>query len=248
MVDAEQDGSVETPAWVSQLPADLKTNEAFTGFATLGDFAKSHLEAQGKLTEFDGKVKKLEGDYANLKENSIPKLPADATDEEKGIYYQELGRPEKWNDYELPSGDGKDAQEWTDFWKQTFFSLNVSKDTANGLSQTFNSQMQKLVDAHNANVTKQIEESATKLRGELGDKYDASVELAQRLWKNHTDTDFDESFKVETSANRYAMVKFLLKVAKMTGEDQSPPGGRGGKPGAGNDEWFPNSPKSPSGK
>ena len=26
--------------WIAQLPADLQSNEAFTGYATLGDFAK----------------------------------------------------------------------------------------------------------------------------------------------------------------------------------------------------------------
>lgn len=232
---------------LAQLPEDLRTHEDLTGMNTAGDLAKAYLDVKGKLTEFDGKVKKLEGDYTNLKENSIPKLPADATDEEKSIYYQELGRPEKAEEYELP-GDGKDAPEWTAYWKKVLFDLGLSKDTAKGLALALNTQMQKLVDTHNEGIKKQIEEAGGKLKAELGDKYDASVELAKRLWKTHADTDFDEAFKTESSANRYSMVKFLLKIAKLTGEDQSPPGGPRSGPAAGTKEWFPNSPPSPTGK
>ena len=234
--------------WLAQLPGDLQTNEALTGYATLGDFAKSHLETTGKVKEYEGKVTKLEGDYQTLKESSIPKLPDNATDEEKNIYQMELGRPEQWKDYELP-GDGKDAQEWTDYWKQEFFKNGVSKDLAKSLASSFNGQMEKLVEAHNANIKKQIGETSEKLKAELGDKYDSSVELAQRFWDKNSDSKFDEAFNAETSVNRASMIRFLLKMAQKTGEDQSPQGSKTGKAGALDlNQLFPNSPASPTGR
>ena len=94
-----------------------------------------------------------------------------------------------------------------------------------------------MVEAHNASIKKEVETAATSLKAELGDKYDAGVVLAQRLWKKYNDTDFDKVFDRETNQNRHQMVRFLLKMAKVTGEDTSPPGSaaRGnadtGKPG-----------------
>jgi hypothetical protein len=40
--------------WRAQLPADLKENETFTPYKTLGDFAKAHLETAGKVKDWMG--------------------------------------------------------------------------------------------------------------------------------------------------------------------------------------------------
>ena len=235
--------------WTQQLPDDLKTNEAFTGFATLGDFAKAHLDTQGKLTEFDGKVKEYEGKVTDLSkrlESSIPKLPENASDEDRNTFYQALGRPEKWEDYQL-DGENTNAKEWQDYWRQTFFGIGVPADMATKLTAAYNAQIQKLVETHNANIQKEIETSSATLKAEWGDKYDENVELAKRLWTKHTDGDFDKAFNGETSANRFAMLKYITKMAQLTGEDGSPPGAQGTKLGIGQ-RLFPNSPPSPTGK
>ena len=235
--------------WIAQLPADLQGNESLTGYATLGDFAKSHLEATGKLTEAEGKLTTLEGEFSTYKERSIPRLPENATDEDKNLFYTALGRPEKADQYEF-EGEDKNAPEWTKEWKETFHRLNVPKDMAKEISKEWNTRLQNLVEAHNANIQKGIQESSEKLKAELGDKYDSSVELAKRMWQKHSDGDFDKSFAAETSANRYSMIRFLLNIAKLTGEDSSPAGMPGSRSagGGGSGEWFPNSPPSPSGK
>jgi len=117
------------------------------------------------------------------------------------------------------------------------------------LSASFNGQMNKLVEAHNTNIKKQITEASEKLKAELGDKYDSSVELATRFWDKNSDTKFDEAFNAETSANRYSMVRFLLKMAQKTGEDTSPQVNKSGKPGTLDlNALFPKSPPSPTGK
>ena len=203
------------PAWVAQLPADLKDNAAFTSYKTIGDLAKAHLEMGEKVKESDGLRAKLK--------DAIPKLPENATPEERDIYLMALGRPEKPEEYEF-AGDGKDASEWTTSWKQDLFKLGISKDTAKALSGLLSTKIQAMVDAHNAGIKKEIAEAGVKLKAEFGDKYDANVALAARLWKTHTDGELEKDFQTETSKTRTAIIRYIVKTAAKTGEDTSLPG------------------------
>ena len=199
--------------WRAGLPADLKEHEAFTPFKTVGDFAKAHLETAKKATDLEGKLK-----------DAIPKLPENATQEERDIHAMALGRPEKPEEYEL-AGDGKDAPEWTSSWKQDLFNLGVPKDTAKALSGLLSTKIQAMVDAHNAGIKKEIETASVQLKAEWGDKYDANVALAARLWKDNADGDLDKDFQAETSKTRSAIIRYIVKMAAKTGEDTSVPGG-----------------------
>ena len=210
-------GQAAAPAWTSQLPADLKDNAAFTSYKTIGDLAKSHLELGGKLKEFDGMKAKLA--------DSIPKLPDNATDEDKNLYYNALGRPEKATDYEF-DGEDKNAPEWTNFWKQQFHGMGLTKAQAKSLSAQWNGQVQKMVEAHNASMQKEMAEAETKLRTEWGDKYDTNVELAKRLYNKHLGAEFDKDFANGNGQNRFNMIRYLIKMAALTGEDRSPQAGQ----------------------
>lgn len=210
---------VETPpapeslGWRAGLPDDLKQNTDIANYKTVGDFTKDALSWKGKVGELEGKLK-----------DSIPKLPDDATEEDRNTYLDALGRPPKASEYEF-DGEDKNAPEWTGFWKGEFHKLGLTKAQAKQLSQQFNGQIQQMVKAHNDALKTEMTAAEQKLRGELGDKFDTSVELAKRLWQKHGDGDFDKMFSTETSTNRYGMVRFLLKMAALTGEDTSPQGG-----------------------
>lgn len=206
------------PAWVAQLPADLRDNSAFTSYKTIGDLAKSHLDMGDKLKEFDGLKAKLE--------DSIPKLPDNATDADKKIYFDALGRPETASAYEF-DGEDKNAPEWTSFWKQQFHSLGFTKAQAKQLSGLWNGQLQKMVDAYNVNQKKEVAEAESKLRTELGDKFDANVELAKRVYNTHLGAEFDKDFANGSAATRFQTLRLVLKLAALTGEDRSPQGAAG---------------------
>jgi hypothetical protein len=199
--------------WRAGLPDDLKTNATLAPFKTVGDFAKDDLVVRAKVTDLEKKL----GD-------SIPKLPDDATDAERNTYLDALGRPQKASEYEF-DGEDKNAPEWTNFWKEQFHGLGLTKPQAKALSIQWNGQLQKMVDAHNTALKAEMTTAEQKLRTELGDKFDTNVELAKRLWQKHGEGDFDKTFSSETSTNRYGMVRFLLKMAALTGEDTSPQGG-----------------------
>ena len=191
----------------------MKQNEAFTGFKTVGEFGQAYLDQSAKVTDL---TKKLE--------ESIPKLPDDASDEDRATYYDALGRPTKASEYEF-DGEDKNAPEWTEPWKQDFYEEGLTKTQALNLSKKYNARINKMVDDFKANQANEIKASEQRLRTELGDKYDTNVELAKRLWKQHGEGEFDQAFAQETSANRFAVIRMILKFASLTSEDTSPQGG-----------------------
>ena len=221
VLDATQTTNVAAPTtpdttslgWRAGLPVDLKQNTDLATFKTVGDFAKSAIETKAKVGDLEKKL----GD-------SIPKLPDGATDEDRNTYYDALGRPKQASEYEF-DGEDKNAPEWTNFWKGQFHGLGLTKVQAKALSMQFNGQMQRMVEAHNAALKTEMTTAEQKLRTEMGDKFDTNVELAKRVWQKHGEGDFDKLFSSETATNRYGMIRFLLKMSALTGEDTSPQGG-----------------------
>lgn len=202
--------STESLGWRAALPDPLKQNADLASFKTVGELSQSYLDTKTKAADVE---KKLE-DY-------VPKLPDNATDEERGLYYDALGRPKTASEYEF-EGEDKNAPEWTNLWKGTFHSLGLTKDQAKKLSGSFNTQIQAMVKAHNDGLQNEMKAAEQKLRSEEGDKYDSSVELAKRMWTKYGEGDFDKAFENGNSAIRFSITRMLLKFGRLTGEDQSP--------------------------
>jgi hypothetical protein len=206
------DGTGEKPAWLAQMPADLKDNQTFSSFKTIGELGKSYLELSGKVKEVDALKTKLD--------SSIPKLSDKATDEEKAAYYKAIGRPDKADEYEF-AGDGMDPKivGWA---KDTFFKNGLSKEQAKNIQASFNDFVTASENARVETMKAEATAAEEKLKTELGDKYPEQIELAKRTWQKLSDAEFD-SFVNETKiGNDARMIRFILKVAKLTGEDKSP--------------------------
>ena len=209
----EQPVVTESLGWRAGLPDTLKTNETFASFKTVGEFGQSYLDQGAKLKDIESKLA-----------DSVPKLPDDASEEDRNLYFDALGRPKQASEYEF-DGEDKNAPEWTNLWKSEFHKLGLTKTQAKTLSTSFNGQIQKMVDAHNNEFKAEMTTAESKLRTELGDKYDTNVELAKRLWQKHGEGEFDKVFAAESNSNRYTMIRYLLKMAALTGEDTSPQSG-----------------------
>lgn len=211
--------------WLAQLPEDLRTNETLTGHATLGDFAKSHLEAQGKLKEFDGKVKVHEGKIGDLEKklgDSISKLPENATDEEKHIYYMQIGKPEKADDYDLPKPENGNADPDMVKWaKSTFHSAHLNKEQATAIGQAWNTYIAGRTKAEVELRGTERTEAESKLKTEWGDQYDGNVEMIRRVWSKNTESEFDAFVNETKIGNHPTFLKLIAKFAKLTGEDKS---------------------------
>lgn len=201
------------PGWIAGLPDTLKTNETFSKFKTVGDFANDYLATTAKASELEKKVS-----------NSVPKLPDDATDEERGLYLDALGRPKQPSEYEF-DGEDKNAPEWSSKWKQEFHSEGLTKTQALSLSKKWNAAVQGMVDAHNVSLKNEFTAAEAKLKSEWGDKFEPNVELAKRVYQKLNLNEFDKDFASGTDLTRLATIRLLVKVAAATGEDRSPQGG-----------------------
>ena len=207
---ATTESTTESLGWRAGLPDPLKTNETFAKFKTVGDFANDYLATSTKAADLESKIS-----------NYVPKLPDNATDAERGLYFDALGRPKQPSEYEF-DGEDKNAPEWTSHWKQVSHKLGLTKPQAKALSSEFNGQMSKMVEAHNAQLQGEVTKATEKLKSEWGDKFDTNMELAKRMTQKHLGTEFDKAFDGGNELTRLNTMRLLFKFAQMTGEDTSP--------------------------
>jgi|WetSurSiteA1Bulk_404760.scaffolds.fasta_scaffold26259_3 hypothetical protein len=141
-------------------------------------------------------------------------------------------RPEKADGYEF-DGDTLDPKvvNWA---KNTFFEAGLNKDQAKKVSAAWNAFIGQTI----AEETKQREteraKAETDLKAELGDKYDSSIELVRRVWKNLSNSEFDAFVNETKIGNDPRLIRFMINIAKKTGEDVSPSSSPNGqKPASG---------------
>lgn len=204
-------GQETAPAWLAQMPADLKSNEAFKPYKTIGDLGKSYLELQGKVSEVDGLKTKLEAAIFKPSENATP--------EEMNAFYKSLGVPEKADEYEFPKGEGIEHDpkmvEWA---KSTFHKANLNKEQAAVMSQAWDAFVQEMGNADKASVEKELIDAEGKLKEEWKAEYDVNVELSKRAFKHFANAELAD-FKAHP-----VLIKAFHAIGKAMGEDFSPQG------------------------
>lgn len=224
--------------WIAQLPDDLKTNEALTGYKTLGDFAKAHLEIQGKLSEFDGKTKDFEGKIVDLEKRlgeSIPKLSDNATPDEIKAFNKAMGVPDTPDGYkfekpkDLPQGlDYQDAV--VQWWAQIAHKTGLSDKTAKAIFDEYNKLAIEEFKKQAANyeaaekeaveqANKKNEEAHKALRVKWGDEYDKNCELAVRCIKHFGGEKFGEKIIAKGLENDPDVIEFMVAVASAFKDD-----------------------------
>jgi len=225
---------------LSQLPEDLRANEAFTGMNTAGDMAKAYLDTKGKLTEFDGKVKEHEGKIVDLEgklANSYPKLSEKPTDEERTNFFKALGRPDTPEGYEFPVIEGMEKDDRMVKWASNmFYEEGLSKKQALNIGTKWNQFLLGTLDEEEKIAQREAAEAEKTFKEgfKTEDEYKTAKEMSKRYWKKLTNTDFDQ-YRDEAGHADAIFLKFVYENAKKTGEDTIIPGSQGGtgevKPG-----------------
>lgn len=193
------------PAWMAQLPEDLKSNEGLTKFGTIGDLGKSYLELQGKLG------------------NSVT-IPADtATQEEKERFYKKIGRPNSADKYslsktKLPDGMKPD-EEYEAKFRKSAHEAGLSNSQASKLYETFETAM---VDKYN-NLLNQGKEARSKaietLKGEWGNDYNANLKHAKDAILHFGGEELLKTFNKVGLSNNPELAKAFLKIKQSISED-----------------------------
>lgn len=222
-------GQDAAPAWIAQLPENLKANEVFTKHKTIGDLGKAHLDVLGKIKELDGVSEKARGLETKLS-NSVPKLGQNPTDAEKAAFYTAIGRPDAPDKYELPQpADGVTINEPLKKWfVDTAYGVGLTNSQAKVLFEGYNNVINGLLTSETESRKKETDAAMEKLKTDLGDKFKPSMEMASRFWKKVANSEL-EAFLNETGVgNHPTLIKFIINTAKLMGEDVSPPGTSGG--------------------
>jgi len=208
-------GATQTPGWLAQLPDTYKGNEAFTGFKTVGDFAADYLALKGKAAELEGKVT-----------DTIPKLPENATDEQKAAYYAALGRPETPDKYELAKPDLPDGlpyDEAVESWfRGTAHALGLTQEQAGKLFAAYNDLTKQAFTTQEAARTKAYADGVEALKKEWGPEgYPANVEVMRRAVEQFGGPDFKAFMDESGLGNNPIIIKTFVAIGKSMGEDSS---------------------------
>ena len=198
------------PAWMEQLPDDLKGNELLTGFRTIGELGK-------KFIELDGRVKKsvlLPGD--------------DATEEERAEFFNRLGRPETPDGYELKRPELPDAihydEEQEAEFRKTAHQLGLTSEQAKGLYDWYHRMVLNAYnDAEKARA--ELKEQAVKtLKSEWGDGFDEKVEIARRAVEKFGGDELKKFLDDSGLGDNPILVKAFYEVGSRILEDRTVPG------------------------
>lgn len=217
-------GTGQEGLWRAQLPADLKENETFTPYKTIGDFAKKHLETVGNVKDLEGKVVKMTELEAKLS-GAIFKPDEKATPEQREAYYRTLGKPEKATEYEFPKTDGIEHDPKMVEWAQSaFHAANLSKEQAQSIGAAWDGFMAGMVKAEQEAKAAAILETETKLKTEWAGEYDKNAELAKRAFKKFANQELGVFLEKSGLGNAPLLTKVFAAIGKAIGEDESLPG------------------------
>ncbi len=228
-----------TPAWMAQLPDDLKGNETFTPFKTIGDFASSHLQTVGKVQELEGKL------------GAAVMIPGEnATDEERSAFYGRLGRPEKPDEYTLgevpvPAGFTDEQQkkvyqersaEDVQWFRSEAHRLGLSKAQAEGMFASFvnrNHEFYATLEANRQNAMKTAVDEMKKDPAWAGDNFQKNLVIVDQAMKEFGSPELKAWFDATGQGNNPLIVKFFHKIGLALADDTFVPGQRGGQASTG---------------
>jgi hypothetical protein len=124
------------------------------------------------------------------------------------------------------------------FARDIFYKAGLNKEQAGVITQGWDAFMAEMEKGQMEEVKAAKDKAEADLKKELGDQYPEAVALSGRLWQKHMGADFKdflEQTKLQDGTamgNHPLLIRFFTKLAKLTGEDKTPPStSTGPKPG-----------------
>ena len=166
------EGVIVHRPWMAQNPDDLKVNEGLAKFKTTEDVSRA-------IMDFDGKM-------GELKNNTIPKLGDNPTDEAKAAHRTALGVPDTVEGYadikkpdDLPEGLEYD-QGLEGVFKNTAHALGLNPAQAKGVSDAYNAHVGELFTKAEEVRVKMFDDSVNALKNVWGAEHEGNIEKAKR--------------------------------------------------------------------
>ena len=201
--------------WRAQLPDTLKTNETFTAYKTVGELAQSHLDAAGKVKEYEGKLA-----------NSIPKLSDKATDAERADFYKALGRPDKPEGYDISLPEGLPfTQQDIDWLRSTAHKRGFSKADTEAFAKDYFEKTKADIAAVDNQIKAKREDAVTALKKEWGAEYETKLDAAKITAKRIGGDEFVKFLSDTGAGDHPTFIKIFHKISTMLSESAFIEGG-----------------------
>jgi hypothetical protein len=197
---------IEPPSWQSTLPEDLRENATLKTIPDVATLAKMAVDQQ----HFIG-LKRLES-------------PQESWDDAKwGAHYNNLGRPETHDKYEVPEMNLPEGvelkEERVTKAKEAIHKLGLSGKQYQGVMSLYGNMLSEDVKSVSDTEATTASEATMKLREEWGDKYDRNSDLASAAMKKFGSPDFVEWLSTSGQGNNPEMVKIFAEIGTNLVED-----------------------------
>lgn len=196
----------EKPTWIEQVKGDLQGSEILGKFSTVTDAAQRLVDLEGSAAD------------------SITKLGENATDKDRDVFYNAIGRPESSDKYEFALPEGM-----SDELKPNDDALGELKTDFHkwGLTQT---QGQSVMDKLNtlimdgsakmiAAAETQAKDAKEALGKDWGDDLKVNTEKAERVISRFGGDDFRTFLKEVGLENSPEFIRFTHHLSTVLSED-----------------------------
>lgn len=206
------EGVVVHQPWMAQNSTDLKVNENLAKFKTTDEISRAIMDSNGKMDE--------------LKNNTIPKMGDNPTEEQKSAYFKATGRPDTVAEYsitkpsDLPEGYNYD-EGFEQLFRTSAHKHGASNEAAVGM---YNDILAKGTESYKKitqNITKADAKSDENLKTSWGTSYDANTEKSERAIKRF-DSGEDGAMKLlaDTGLLKHPEIKKLFhRIHENFGDD-----------------------------
>lgn len=211
----DQSGGGNT--FITTLPEEFRKEPSLQSFKDVASLAKSYVEAQ-----------KLIG----AKRIALP--GEKASDVEWEAFYNQIGRPDTFDKYEVPDvkmeeGLAPDAKK-LEAVKQHFHKLGLTTKQARGVMEYYMNSVNEGAKGSKAASEAQAQAQIQALRQEWGDKFDVNVDIARSVIKKFGGENHEEVLKFLDSSglgNNAQLVKLMHSIGASVMEDSARRGGGG---------------------
>lgn len=195
-----------TPAWMDQLPDDLKSNEVLSQYQTIGDLSAGFLDLEGKHAD----ALFIPGD--------------DASDEDRATFFQRLGRPADPKEYELPLPEGfpeklVPTEDEDKEYRSELHKLGVTAAQAKGLFDFAMGKAKANWETLEASRKAYHQQNEDLLKKDWGDEFDANQTKANKVIDALGDEGLTQYLRNTQMCNWAPLARLLVNVYDKIGDD-----------------------------
>jgi hypothetical protein len=183
------------PEWLGGLPDELRGDATLSRYKDVEALARGHIEAR------------------RIASSKLAVPAADAPAEAWNAVFDQLGRPDSPDKYDIPLPQGQEASPVADAFRPIAHQLGLLPGQAKGLAEFWNGQM----DATQAAYFAKGEEEIGALKSELGADYEAKKAAAKATYlKLGLPPEFADELDQKVGSG--ALMRGFIKLAEATGE------------------------------